>query len=179
MLNLLPITEQLLTVGPNRPGDKIIPKLIIVHRTGNPNSTALQNRNYFESLNHPPYAGKIYASAHYIVDAGNIIRCIPEQERAHHCIGANQTSIGIETFEPFNQQAYRNMVDLVVDICRRYRFQPTPQFIQSHSKYDPANRPYDPFSWSAYTVGRAMPGRDLFDPFKFYQDVAAGGGGLV
>ena len=168
---MLPITEQLLSIGPNRPGDRIVPKLIIIHRTGNPGSSALANRNYFESLNHPPLSGNKYASAHYIVDANTIIRCIPENERAHHCRGANFNGIGIETFEPYNEQAYRNLIDLVVDICRRYHFQPTSQFIQSHSKYDPTTRPYDPFSWVAYAAGIATPWRDLFDPFKFYSDV--------
>lgn len=170
---MIKIQENLLSRGPNRPGDKIVPKLIIVHRTGNPGTTALANRNYFESLNHPPRAGKDYASAHYIVDAGNIIRCIPENERAHHCVGANQTSIGIETFEPYNEQAYRNLINLVVDICRRHGFKPTPEYIQTHSKYDPTRRPYDPFSWSVYQTGKSVPGRDLFDPHKFYRDVAA------
>ncbi len=168
---MLPIQELPLSPGPNRPGDIIIPKRIIVHRTGNPNSSALQNRNYFESLNHPPYAGKLYASAHYIVDAGNIIRCIPERERAHHCRGANYNSIGIETCEPLQPDCYRNLLELVVDICRRYHFEPTPGFIQPHSKYEPVNRAYDPFNWAAYQQGRVNPARDLFDPVDFYRDL--------
>jgi N-acetylmuramoyl-L-alanine amidase CwlA len=168
---MIPIQEKLLSRGPNRPGDIIVPKRIIIHRTGNPGTTALQNRNYFESLNHPPKAGKIYASAHYIVDGTAIIRCIPENERAHHCRGANFDGIGIEACEPLNEAIYRNTLALVIDICRRRGFQPTSRCIQSHSKYDPGRRPYDPFSWAAYAAGKTVPGRDLFDPHKFYADL--------
>jgi N-acetylmuramoyl-L-alanine amidase CwlA len=145
--------------------------MIIVHRTGNSGTTAEANRDYFESLNHPPLAGKIYASAHYIVDADQIIRCIPETERAHHCIGANHFAIGIETCEPLQQGTYQNLLDLIHDICTRYGFSATKDYIQPHSKYDPVNRHFDPFYWNDFLVGKTNPGKDLFDPIRFYNDL--------
>jgi N-acetylmuramoyl-L-alanine amidase CwlA len=168
---MLPIQDLLLSPGPNRPGDLIRPRRIIIHRTGNPGTTALQNRNYFESLNHPPKAGQIYASAHYIVDGTAIIRCIPENERAHHCRGANFDGIGIEACEPLNEAIYQNVLALIVDICRRRGFQPTPDFIQPHSKFEPVNRRFDPYFWGDFRSGKANPGRDLCDPFAFYADL--------
>ncbi len=171
---MIAITKNLLSLGPNRPGDSIKPRMIIVHRTGNPGTLARVNRNYFESLNHPPLAGKKYASAHYIVDAGQIIQCIPESERAHHCIGANHFAIGIETCEPLQPGAYQNLLDLIHDICGRYGFLPNQDYIQSHSKYDPVNRHFDPFFWDDFVAGRGNPGKDLFDPIQFYKDLLGG-----
>ncbi len=170
------IIENLLKPGPNRPGTLITPQLVIVHRTGNPGSSARQNRDYFNTVK------GVYASAHYCVDGREIIRCLPETERAHHCRGANFTAIGIETCEPLTPEIYRNTLELVIDICRRRGFQPTPQYVQPHSKYDPLNRAFDPFNWDAYTKGRATPERDLYDPFPFYADLKRlfqAGGGLL
>lgn len=166
---MIQITIDPLSLGPNRPGDAITPKMIIVHRTGNPGTSAMVNRNYFESLNHPPLVKKTYASAHYIVDADQIINCIPENERAHHCVGANHFAIGIETCEPLTQGAYQNLLDLIHDICNRHGFQPTKDYIQPHSKYDEVNRHFDPFCWDDFMVGKTNPGKDLFDPIQFYR----------
>ncbi len=171
---MIEITKNLLSLGPNRPGDTIVPRMIIVHRTGNPGTSAKVNRDYFESLNHPPLARKTYASAHYIVDGGQIIQCIPENERAHHCIGANQFAIGIETCEPLHPETYQNLLDLIHDICGRYGFAATKDYIQSHSKYDPIRRHFDPFFWEDFLGGKTNPGKDLFDPIRFYQDLLGG-----
>lgn len=171
---MIQITKAMLSLGPNRPGDIISPRMIIVHRTGNPGTSARVNCNYFESLNHPPLAGKTYASAHYIVDESQIIQCIPENERAHHCIGANHFAIGIETCEPLTQWAYQNLLDLIHDICSRYGFAVTKDYIQPHSKYDPVNRHFDPFCWDDFMVGKTNSGKDLFDPIEFYKDLLGG-----
>ncbi len=164
------IQEMLLSPGPNRPGSIITPDLIIVHRTGNPGASALANQNYFESLNHPPKAGKTHASAHYIIDSNYTIRCIPERERAHHCIGANTRSIGIEVCEPLTCAAYQSLLDLIWDICQRYGITADPSHVQPHSKYDDTRRRYDPFRWADYQQGRTT-SADLFDPFQFYRDL--------
>ena len=74
------IQEKLLTINPySRSGEKQnkIEK-IVVHWVGNAGSSALGNRNYFESL---AKTHKTYASSHYIIGLdGEIIRCIPENE---------------------------------------------------------------------------------------------------
>ncbi|HBF39765.1 MAG TPA: hypothetical protein DDW50_20935 [Firmicutes bacterium] len=168
---MIPIKEDLISVGKNRPAFLLRPQKIIIHRTGNSGASAKNNRDYFESLNHPPLAGKTFASAHYLVDATNIIRCIPENEQAYHCVGANRDAIGIETCEPITKEIYQNVLDLIVDIILRYKFKPTPDYLQPHSRYDPLNRPFDPFCWIDFSNGKTNPKNDLFDPNAFYADV--------
>ena len=120
------IQEKLLTINPySRTGEKLQSvKQIVVHWVGNAGSTALANRNYFESLKDK----HIYASSHYIVGLnGEIIRCIPEDEVTYHAGSSkvNRNSIGIEDCHPdwngkFNDATYNSLVELCADICRRY-----------------------------------------------------------
>lgn len=174
---MLKVKEMLLDFreNGNRPGAIIIPNMIIVHRTGNPGSSALANRNYFNTEAND----QIYASAHYCVDGEQIIRCLPENELGYHCRGQNQHTIGIEIAEPLTAGAYQNALELIVDICRRHGWSWTSEFIRPHSYYDPVNRPFDPFSWEEFRAGRRHP-KDLFDGRQFYTDVrdklAAAGG---
>ena len=121
------IEDRLLTVNPySRSGEKQnkIEK-IVVHWVGNAGSSALGNRNYFESL---ATSHKTYASSHYIIGLnGEIIRCIPENEVAFHSgsYSMNRKSIGIEDCHPdwdgkFNDNTYNSLVELCADICKRY-----------------------------------------------------------
>ncbi len=56
---------------------------LVLHYVGNAGTSALFNRNYFESRKH----GKTgYGSAHFIVDlSGMALVCIPPNEVAYHC----------------------------------------------------------------------------------------------
>lgn len=120
------IDEGLLSVNPySRPGTKLQSvKQIVVHWVGNANSSAIANRNYFESLKDK----HIYASSQYIIGLkGEIIRCIPENEVAYHAGNGtvNRNSIGIENCHldwngRFNDATYNSLVELCADICRRY-----------------------------------------------------------
>ena len=121
------IEDRLLTISPYcRSGEKqgIIVN-IVVHWVGNAGSSAIGNRNYFNSL---ATSHKTYASSHYIIGLnGEIIRCIPEDEVAFHAgsYSMNRKSIGIETCHldwegKFNEVTYNSLVELCVDICRRY-----------------------------------------------------------
>lgn len=126
------IEERLLSINPySRSGEKQgTIKNIVVHWVGNAGSSALGNRNYFESLkNQNPKAIKLYyASSHYVIGLkGEIIRCIPENEVAFHSgsYSMNRKSIGIEDCHPdwdgkFNDNTYNSLVELCADICRRY-----------------------------------------------------------
>jgi N-acetylmuramoyl-L-alanine amidase len=80
----LQIVEKLLTVNEySRGGRKLLGlKAIVLHWTANPNSTAEGDRNYFESRKDGKNG---YGSAHYVVQDGMVIRCIPDDERAYHC----------------------------------------------------------------------------------------------
>lgn len=121
------IEEKLLTINPySRSGEKQnqIQK-IVVHWVGNANSSAVANRNYFENLKNTHSTS---ASSHYIIGLnGEIIRCIPENEVAFHSgsYSMNRKSIGIEDCHPdwdgkFNDNTYNSLVELCVDICKRY-----------------------------------------------------------
>lgn len=111
------ITEIILTQF-NRPKTKMKPTSVTVHNTANPDSTARNNRDYFN--NHE----KAKASAQYVVDDKEIIRCIPEDEVAWHAGPANIKSIGIEVCEFTDKERQRkaneNAAWLVADILKRY-----------------------------------------------------------
>jgi len=82
------ITEMLLTNPTARPGTKIVPKGLVIHWTANERkgADAVANRNYF---NKPTTE----ASAHYIVDDWQIVRCLPEIEMGYH-VGAKSYKSG-------------------------------------------------------------------------------------
>ncbi len=84
MRNEYKVTENLLTINKfSRPGTKINPiKGIVIHWVANRNSTAIQNRNYFENRK---YGKTRYGSAHEIIDLdGDIVKCISDDEVAYH-----------------------------------------------------------------------------------------------
>ncbi len=93
------ITDALLT--PNRFSRPQIPlksvKKVVLHYVGNPKSSAMANRNYFENQKN----GGRYVSSHYIVGlSGEILRCVPENEVAYCSNQANTYSISIECCHP-------------------------------------------------------------------------------
>ena len=130
------IQQKLLTINPySRPGTKIGKiKNIVIHWVGNAGSTAIANRNYFESLKDK----KIYASSHYIIGLeGEIIQCVPESEIAYHGNHANSYSIGIENCHPdwegkFNSKTYTSLVELCADLCKRYELDTSVALIRHY-----------------------------------------------
>ena len=133
------ITDALLTMGAGhgRTGKAINPKGIVVHYVGNPGSSAIANRNYFE--NGSDGRG---VSSHYIVGLqGEVIRCIPETEVAMHAGAAyssayleqakvnNSIYYGIETCHPaadgkFSDITTLSLAELCADMCIRHGFDP-------------------------------------------------------
>jgi N-acetylmuramoyl-L-alanine amidase len=133
------ITNKLLTPGAShgRTGQKLDAKGVVVHYVANPGSTALANRNYFENG-----AAGNHTSCHYIVGLqGEVLRLIPEDERAMHAgkaYGAawadqaktnNSTYLGIEVCHPdktgkFSDVTYESLIELTADICSRHGFDP-------------------------------------------------------
>lgn len=171
----LRIADMLLTPnaqrpGGNRPGTRLQPSGVTVHRTGDDGATAKAIRDWFDRIR--PGAE---SSAHYVVDFdGTVIRCIPEDEVAWHAgPAANGRDIGIETCEPLTPQAYQATVALVADIHKRYGWTPKlGETIRPHSYYDPTNRPEDPFSWAAYQAGKPD-SEALYAPRRCLGDVQA------
>ncbi len=161
------ITQDLLTLGSkNRPGTQITPTAIVSHRTGNPGSTAKNNRDYCNR-------GEVYAGAHYFVDENTIIQAVPDNEKTYHVaagykpdgtyVHPNDYAIGIEFCEPYTEAKYLKYVWLHAYLASKYNIID----IKPHSWYDPVDRPND--------TG------DLFSWTKFINDVnyeRAGGGAL-
>lgn len=131
------IKEMLLTPNKwSRPQTKIETiKNIVVHWVGNAGSTAENNAKYFDSLKD---GRGTYASSHYIIgNDGVVIRCIPENEVAYHANSANSYSIGIEVCHPDNigeytDAAYKALIELLVDLCTRYKLEPTQAIIRHY-----------------------------------------------
>jgi N-acetyl-anhydromuramyl-L-alanine amidase AmpD len=108
------IKQMLLTPSEyTRPQTKIEPTAIAWHYVGNPNTTAIANRNYFESLKD---SHKTKASSHYIIGLeGEIIQCIPDLEKSFCTNNANDYTISVECCHPdntgrFTDETYRSMV---------------------------------------------------------------------
>lgn len=133
------ITDNLISINPmTRPGDRLTSvKKIVVHYVGNPNTTALANRNYFESLSNQT---EKYASAHYIIGLqGEIIRCVPENEVSWHSgnLEMNYNSIGIENCHPdssgkFSDITLNSLYELLADLCKKYNLNPTTDIIRHY-----------------------------------------------
>lgn len=161
------ITEMLITNPVNRPRKPMTPKYLVIHWTANTakGANARANRNYFQNTTRA-------ASAHYIVDDREIVRCIPENEVAYH-VGAlkyshpearNANSIGIEmcvnadgNFEKMRE----NTVRLAADICRRYGINPLNDMLRHYDvtrKDCPRFFVQDPAAWNIfrYEVSKAM-----------------------
>ena len=133
------ITIKDMLITPNkwsRPQTKIgTIKNIVVHWIGNAGTTAENNAKYFNSLKD---GRGTYASSHYIIgNDGVVIRCVPENEVAYHASSANNYSIGIEVCHPDNTGKYTNLaynalIELLVDLCKRYKLEPTQAIIRHY-----------------------------------------------
>lgn len=108
------IQEMLLTPSIyTRPLTKLKPTAIAWHYVANPNSSALDNRRYFEnlSINHEKKA-----SSHYIIGLeGEILHLIPDDEQSFCTNSANSYALSVECCHPdetgkFNDKTYKSMV---------------------------------------------------------------------
>lgn len=119
------IDEQFLTVNEySRPGTKTDGiKYLVIHYLGNPNTTAQQNHDYFESLKD---LKNVYMSANYVVGLdGEIIQCVPDDEIAYASNNENHESISIENCHKddtgkFTEKTYASLVKLVAYLSEKY-----------------------------------------------------------
>lgn len=118
------ITENFLTVNKfSRPGIRLekVTK-IAVHYVGNPGSTAIANRNYFENQKN----GGKYVSAHFVIGLeGEIIQCIPLDEWSYCTNQANGYSISIECCHPdstgkFNEKTEESLAELCAYLLKKF-----------------------------------------------------------
>ena len=120
------MTIQEMFLTPNKYSRPQIPlkevKKIAVHYVGNPNTSALANRNYFENCKE----GGRYVSSHYIVGLkGEVIQCIPTDEWSYCTNQANGYSISIECCHPksdgvFNDSTYVSLCELCAMLLKKY-----------------------------------------------------------
>ena len=120
------INEQFLSVNEySRPGIKLEKVTgIVVYYTANSGMTAMQNRDYFESL---AQSKQTKASSHYIIGlSGEIVQCVPLDEFAY---AANEQwnidTISIECCMEeedgrFNEKTYDALVELTAWLVGEY-----------------------------------------------------------
>lgn len=155
------IQQMLLTPNKySRPGIKLqeVTK-IAVHYVGNPGTTAINNRNYFEGLkdqipdstgvyclkkdgSYLTYNGqkvKIrYVSSHLIVGlSGEILQCIPFTEWSYCTNQANGYSISIECCHPdstgkFTLATEKSLAELCAYLCGKFGLDPLKDIIRHY-----------------------------------------------
>lgn len=118
----------------SRPGEALEEvNNIFVHYTANPNTSAAQNRSYFEQLKDTHITS---ASAHFIIGYnGEIIQCIPLDEIAYAVQTRNYDSISIECCYKsadgvFTQETYDSLIELLAWLTDVYDL--TPDDILRH-----------------------------------------------
>lgn len=103
--------------GTSRSGRKLTAvNDIVIHYVGNPGTTAQANRDYFDS-------GDSTVSSHYVVGLeGEIIQCVPLDERSAASNNRNSDTISIEVCHPdssgkFSETTYQSLVKLTAWLC--------------------------------------------------------------
>lgn len=116
---------RLLTVNEySRPGTRL-EKVngLVIHYVGNPGTTAMQNRNYFESL---AETGERSASCHFVVGLdGEIVQCIPTSEISYCSNNRNDDTVAIEVCHKkadgkFSKETYESLVHLTAFLCCKF-----------------------------------------------------------
>lgn len=96
---------------------------IAVHYVGNPNTSALANRNYFENCKDIHK----YVSSNYIVGLrGEVVCCVPDEEIAYCTNQANSYSVSIEVCHPksdgvFADCTYISLCELCAMLLKKYK----------------------------------------------------------
>lgn len=89
---------------------------IVVHYVGNPGTTAQQNRDYYAQET-------TSVSSHFVVGLeGEIIQCVPLNEKSSASNDRNRDTLSIETCHPddtgvFTAETYASLVKLTAYLC--------------------------------------------------------------
>ena len=152
-----------------RPGTSMHPEYITIHSTGNPSSTARNERDWLTNLSNTRTA-----SWHIVVDEKEVIEAIPLNEVAWHAGDGgrgtgNRKSIGVEICESGDRQrTLQNAVKLVAKLLKERGW-----------GVDKLRRHYD---WSGKICPRIMQQNNWAGWEQFKKDVAkelAGGASTV
>ncbi|MCD8899310.1 N-acetylmuramoyl-L-alanine amidase [Staphylococcus gallinarum] len=158
--NGVPVKYDWLPIGTRRSGQKLTsgkPVFAVAHDTGNPNTTAQDNVNYYKNSYNIDWS--IVASAHIFVDDKECIVCIPVTEKAWHVlyntpidnnwygIDANDGAFGVEGCyfddKKRSKKSLDNMARVMAYLVNYWKIDyktemPGHQDIQS-DKVDPGN----------------------------------------
>lgn len=111
------VEKQIIHRGLARTGVKLVEiNNIVIHYTGNPNSTAQNNRDYFDKLD-------TEVCSHFVIGLdGEIIQCVPIDEKSAASNNRNLDTISIEVCHPdesgkFNQATYNSLIKLTAWLC--------------------------------------------------------------
>lgn len=119
------IIQDVLPLNPwSRPGTRLDAiNGIVIHYVGNPNTTAQQNRSYYNNL---AQTRKAYVSSHFVIGMdGAVIQCVPLNEVAYCSNDRNNDTISIECCHPddsgqFTEETYAALIDLTVWLMDTY-----------------------------------------------------------
>lgn len=128
-------------------------KAIAIHWVSNPMSSAMANRNFFESLKNQTSK---YCSAHEIIDLnGSVVICVPKDEVAYHAGSKTYTTKAWNIFENLNEytpnyysygiecthldwdgnftkETYNTLVERCVDLCIEFNLNPLTNILTHH-----------------------------------------------
>ena len=111
------VDVQLINVGFARTGVKLVEiNNIVIHYTGNKGSTAQNNRDYFNKFDTD-------VCSHFVIGLeGEIIQCVPLDEKSAASNNRNLDTISIEVCHPddsgkFNDETYYSLIKLTAWLC--------------------------------------------------------------
>ncbi|MCK9576455.1 MAG: N-acetylmuramoyl-L-alanine amidase [Clostridia bacterium] len=132
-------------------------KAIAIHYTGDPDASAQNEHDYFNST---CIAQKRFASCHYAVGLqGEIVQLIPETEWSYCTNQANGYTISIETCHPdstgkFNAASEKSLIELTASLCKKYGLNPLSGGVIRHydvtKKVCPKYYVDHPAAWAAF-----------------------------
>lgn len=158
--NGVPVRYDLLPVGTRRSGQRLTtgnPAFAVAHDTGNLNTSAQNNVDYYKNSYNIDWA--LVASAHIFVDDKEAIICIPVTEKAWHVLynaatdnawyglDANDAAFGVEgsyfTDKARSKKSLDNLARVLAYLCNYWKIDyktemPGHQDIQA-GKIDPGN----------------------------------------
>lgn len=134
------ITQDLLTPNEySRPQTELTTvNGVVVHYVGNPNTTAQENRDYFESLKEDYDGTGTAASCHFVIGIdGTIIQLIPLDEISYCSNDRNIDTIAIECCHPdetgeFTEETYAALVKLTKWLCEEFELDTSTDVIRHY-----------------------------------------------
>ena len=94
-------------------------KDVVIHYIGNPDTSAQDNRNWFNSPD-------THVSSHFVIGLnGEVIQCVPLEEKSSASNHRNRDTISIEVCHPdesgrFTDASYDSLVKLTAWLCKVY-----------------------------------------------------------